>query len=92
VELEVNQIQRALQAVSGACNARHQSEILQHVLLRATAHGVQVVASDGEVTAIAVVTPESVRPETVPALEILLPQKFVEIVKQLDGEHAADHC
>ncbi|MGV2335045.1 MAG UNVERIFIED_CONTAM: DNA polymerase III subunit beta [Planctomycetaceae bacterium] len=86
MELQVEQVQRALQAVAGACNARHQSEVLQHVLLQATADGVQVVASDGEVTAIAVVTPESVRPETVPAMEILLPQKFIEIAKQLAAD------
>ena len=81
MELQVSQIQRALQAVSGACNPRHQSEILQHVLLRATKDGVHVVASDNEVTAIAVVTPEAATPQ-----EILLPQKFVEIVKQLDSD------
>lgn len=81
MELQVEQIQRALQAVSGACNPRHQSEILQHVLLRATVNGVHVVASDNEVTAIAVVTPEGTTPQ-----EILLPQKFVEIVKQLNAE------
>lgn len=81
VELQTQQIQRALQAVSGACNPRHQSEILQHVLLRATKDGVHVVASDNEVTAIAVVTPEAATPH-----EILLPQKFVEIVKQLDND------
>ena len=81
MEVQVSQIQRALQAVSGACNPRHQSEVLQHILLRATVNGVQVVASDNEVTAIAVVTPEGTTPQ-----EILLPQKFVEIVKQLNAE------
>ena len=86
MELQVAQIQRALQAVSGACNAKHNSEVLQHVLLRASANGVQVVGSDNEITAIAVVTPESVRPETLPALEILLPQKFIEIVRQLNAD------
>ena len=58
-----------------------QQHVLQHVLLRATAHGVHVVASDNEVTAIAVVTPEAAKSQ-----EILLPQKFVEILKQLDAE------
>ena len=86
MELQVSQLQRALQAVSGACNPRHTSEVLQHVLLRATAHGVQVVGSDNEITAIAIVTPESIRPETLPALEILLPQKFIEILKQLTAD------
>ena len=57
------------------------SEMLQHVLLRATATGVQVVASDNEVTAIAVVTPEGTKPQ-----EILLPPKFLEIVKQLTAD------
>ena len=56
MELQVEQVQRALQSVAGACNPRHNSEVLQHVLLRATVNGVHVVASDNEVTAIAVVT------------------------------------
>ena len=81
MELQVEQLQRALQAVSGAVNPRHTSEVLQHVLLRATATGVQVVASDNEITAIAVVTPEGTKP-----LEILLPQKFIEILKQLNAD------
>ena len=62
MELQVEQLQRALQAVSGAVNPRHTSEVLQHVLLRATATGVQVVASDNEITAIAIVTPEGAKP------------------------------
>ena len=81
MELQVEQVQRALQAVSGACNPRHNSEVLQHILLRATVNGVHVVGSDNEITAIAVVTPEGTIPQ-----EILLPQKFVEITKQLDSE------
>ena len=81
MELQTEQLQRALQAVSGACNPRHNSEVLQHILLRASANGVQVVASDNEITAIAVVTPEGMRPQ-----EILLPQKFIEILKQLNAD------
>ena len=81
MELQVQQLQRALQAVSGACNPRHNSEVLQHILLRATGDGVQVVASDNEVTAIAIVTPEAAKLQ-----EILLPPKFVEIVRQLNSE------
>ena len=81
MELQVEQLQRALQAVSGAVNPRHTSEVLQHVLLRATATGVQVVASDNEITAIAIVTPEGAKP-----VEILLPPKFLEILKQLNSE------
>ena len=81
MELQTEQLQRALQAVSGAVNPRHNSEVLQHILLRATGDGVQVVGSDNEVTAIAMVTPEPARPQ-----EILLPPKFVEILKQLNSE------